>query len=208
MADIVATVVAGIEFDALIEDSEEYSATTPNYPVDSGYSVTDNIAMDPIKLKLTLYVTATPVTFLSSHGSGRQRVESICDRLIAVFEKRELVNVTTPRKSYSNMAISSISIRTTAQAGYAREIPIEFTQVTVTSAKTVTVPEEYARSGTSMEASGNATTTTVGDTSTTASERQNGNTSQKSQSSSSAGSTMLYSLASGLGNKTGWYSLD
>lgn len=204
----VPTTVAGIEFDALIEQSEEHSASTPQYPIDSGYSVTDNVALDPTTLKLTLYVTATPVTWLSRHGIGTQRVENICSQLLGVFESKQLISVTTPRKSYSNMIIRSISIKDTVQAGYAKEIPIELQQVTVTSAKTVAVPAEYARAGGSMESAGAASTSTAGSTATTASDRQNGSANGSSVSSSQNGSTMLYNMANGLGNKTGWYSLD
>lgn len=208
MGGIVATTVAGIEFDALIEKQEDHSATAPQYPIDAGYSVTDNVALEPTSLKLTLYVTATPVTFLASHGSGFQRVQNICDQLLRVFESRSLIDVITPNKSYSNMVMRSISIRDSLQSGYAKEIPVEFQQVTVTSAKAVAIPAEYERAGGTMESAGTASTTTAnGTTSTTAADRQNGNASGNSVSSSQNGSTLLYDMANGLGNATGWYSM-
>lgn len=208
MREIQPTTVAGIEFDALIESSTEYNSTVPEYPVDAGYSVSDNIALDPVRLKLTLYVTATPVTWLSRHGIGDQRVENICNQLINLYEQRGLVNVTTPFKSYGNMVIKSMTIRDTAQAGYAREIPIEFTQVTVTSAKHTSVPEEYERAGNTMESSGAASTQNAGNTNTSAADRQNGTASGGSVSSSKNGNSMLYNMADAVGNRTGWYSLD
>lgn len=208
MKTIQPTTVAGIEFDALIEDSTDYTATVPEYPIDAGYSVSDNVALEPVRFKATLYVSATPVTWLRRHGSGMQRVENICNQLINIYERKELVSVTTPFRSYSNMIIKSLSIRNTAQSGYAREIPVEFTQVTVTSAKAASVPAEYERAGSTMESAGAASTQTAGSTSTTAADRQNGNATGGSVSSSQNGSSMLYNMTDAIGTKTGWYSLE
>lgn len=202
------TSVAGIEFDALIERSEQHSANVPQYPIDAGFSVADNVSLEPTSLKLTLYITATPVTWLSRHGSGEQRVENICDQLLNIYETRMPISVTTPYKAYDNMIIKSITIRDTLQAGYAKEIPIEFVQVTVTAAQTVTVPPEYDRGGSTMESAGNASTNQAPSTGTTAADRQNGTASSDTVSSSQNGSTILYDMANGLGNKTGWYSLE
>ena len=202
------TTVAGIEFDALIERTEEHTAAVPQYPIDAGYSITDNVALEPARLKLTLYVTATPVTWRSRHGSGEQRIENICSQLLNLYESRSLVSVVTPYKAYNNMIIKSISIRDTVQSGYAREIPVEFTQVNVTSAKTTAIPAEYARAGNTMESAGTASTTVAQETTpTSAADRQNGSASSTTTSSAQAGSSMLYNMANGIGNATGWYSL-
>ena len=54
--------VAGIEFDALIDEQKTMSATVPAYPVEEGFPVSDTIILDPLSLQMTLYVTNTPVT--------------------------------------------------------------------------------------------------------------------------------------------------
>ena len=201
------TVVGGIEFDALIERTEDHTADVNQYPIDAGYSVTDNVALEPMKLKMTLYVTATPVTWLSRHGVGEQRVENICSQLLSLYESRSLISVTTPYKSYSNMVIRSISIRDTPQSGYAREIPIELTQVTITSARSVAVPPEYARSGSTMESAG-AASTSQGSSSTSGSSSSGGRSGSSGSSGSGSSGSLLFEMAEGIGNSTGWYSLD
>ena len=72
----------GIEFDAILDNSETYSASVPEYPIDAGYSVSDNVALNAFQISMTLYVTATPVTWLSRHGAGESRVRIICDVLV------------------------------------------------------------------------------------------------------------------------------
>ena len=40
--------VAGIEFAALLNETQTYSADIPSYPVETGFSVSDNIALQPM----------------------------------------------------------------------------------------------------------------------------------------------------------------
>ena len=73
--------IAGIEFDALIEETKTLSATVPVYPVENGFPVSDTIILDPLRIQMTLYVTNTPVTWLYRHGSSKERVRRICEAL-------------------------------------------------------------------------------------------------------------------------------
>ena len=134
--------VAGIEFDAILDIKETHSSTVPQYPIDEGYSVQDNVALDPMSLTMTLYVTATPVTWLSRHGSGEGRVRQIWNQLFGMYSQKMPITVITPDASYSNMIIKGITYKKSSETGYAAEIPIEFSQVTVTSARTAAVPAE------------------------------------------------------------------
>lgn len=206
------TTVAGIEFDALIDRSEEHTASVPQYPVDAGYSISDNVALEPMQLRLTLYVTATPVTWMHRHGSGEQRVENICRQLLSLYESRNLVSVVTPYEAYDNMVIRSLSIKDTVEQGYAREIPVEFVQVTVTNARSVAVPSSYARSGSTMENTGKASSQTASDTAPgSAANRQNGvgigsEKNSNSENAAQKGNSLLYDLADGIGKNTGWFN--
>lgn len=148
--------VAGIEFDALIESTETYSSSVPTYPVDEGYSVSDNMALDSTELSMTLYVTATPVTWRDTHGSGEARLQLICDDLISLYESREMFDVVTPDRVFDNMVISSLEITRNPDSGMAIEIPITFTQVTVTAAAVTLIPSSYGRSGQTMQTTGSA----------------------------------------------------
>ena len=62
--------VAGIEFDALIDEQKTLSATIPVYPVEEGFPVSDTIILEPISISMTLYVTNTPVTWLALPTAG------------------------------------------------------------------------------------------------------------------------------------------
>ncbi|MCM1180006.1 MAG: hypothetical protein NC347_07100 [Clostridium sp.] len=199
--------VAGIEFDAVLDIKESHSSTVPQYPIDEGYSVQDNVALDPMSLVMTLYVTATPVTWLSRHGSGEGRVRQIWNQLFGMYSQKTPITVITPDASYSNMIIKGITYKKSSETGYAAEIPIEFSQVTVTSARTAAVPAEYARAGMSQQLAGSAATSTATSSGSTAGTGSGGGSSNGGSAAKQSGS-LLYQMAEGVGNSTGWYSLN
>ncbi len=188
MEPIQPVSVAGIEFDALIDSEESHEATVPEYPVENGYSVSDNIAISALELSMTLYLTATPVTWLSRHGSGEDRLQSIPNQLLAIYREREPITVVTQDKTYTNMAIKSISISRSADAGVAIEIPVTFQQVDVTSSEKVDIPANLPHSGTTKTNTGTAST---------------GSAAQSSSSESSSGSSSSSSGSSGGSSSSG-----
>ena len=66
--------VNGIEFDALISESRSLTSEVPEYAVESGFSVSDNISIKPMVVEITANLTNTPVTWLDSHGIGSHRL--------------------------------------------------------------------------------------------------------------------------------------
>ena len=44
--------VAGIEFDALIDETKTLSATIPAYPVEDGFNVADHVSRKPLTLQM------------------------------------------------------------------------------------------------------------------------------------------------------------
>lgn len=87
--------VAGIEFDALIDEQKTLSATIPTYPVEEGFPVSDTIILEPLSIQMTLYVSNTPVTWLYRHGSSVDRVNKVCDRIESLWLDKKLVKVVT-----------------------------------------------------------------------------------------------------------------
>ena len=84
----------GIEFDALIDETKNLSATIPTYPVEKGFPVSDTIILEPISVQMTLYISNTPVTWLYRHGSSTDRVNKICDLLEQKWLKKQLAKIT------------------------------------------------------------------------------------------------------------------
>lgn len=193
--------VNGIEFDALIDQTDTLEATVPEYTVEDGFVVSDAIILNPEKLDMTLYITDTPVTWYSRHGSGQDRVESIMKQLQELYYTAEPTTVVTSAKSYTNMAIESLSISKSVEIGYAREVSISFKKIRVTSAKTTTIPDSYGKSGTTQASAGTASTSSGSSGGSSGSGSGGGSSGSGSSSGSSGGSksSILYSAANSIG---------
>lgn len=192
--------VAGIEFDALIDEEKTMTATIPSYPVEEGFSVSDTIILDPISLSMTLYVTNTPVTWLKRHGNSVDRVNKICEQIENLWLEAKLVKVVTPDAIYKNMGISSISIRKSKEIGYAREVSLQMQKIRITKRKTVNIPSYVLKSGETMTNAGTASTSNTSSKSSTSSIASTvGSSTSNSNSSAKKSQSLLYGAATGLG---------
>jgi len=206
----------GIEFDALIDETKNLSATIPAYPVEKGFPVSDTIILDPISIQMTLYVSNTPVTWLYRHGTSADRVNKICDLLEQKWLEKQLAKIVTTDAIYKNMGITSISIKKSHDIGYAREISISATKVQITKRKKVKIPSYVLKSGKTKAHAGTASTSTSSSKSSTGSGNGGSGGGSSSGGSGSGGSggsgsggggnsganknqSILYGAASGLG---------
>lgn len=136
--------INGIEFDALISESKTYNSDVPEYAVEAGYSVSDNISIKPMEIEITGYLTNTPVTWLN-HGTGR--VEMIVGQLEQLYFSRSLVTVVTSTDTYTDMAIKSLSVPKDMENNTSREIRIGLKKVTKVSSQVTSIPASYLRGG-------------------------------------------------------------
>lgn len=136
--------INGIEFDALISEDKAYNSDVPDYAVEDGYSISDNISIKPIEIEITVYLTNTPVTWLN-HGTGR--VETIVTQLEQLYFSRQLVTVTTSTDTYTDMAIKSMTVPKDMENKTSREIRIGLKKVTKVSSQTTSIPASYLRGG-------------------------------------------------------------
>nr|DAI16848.1 MAG TPA: hypothetical protein [Caudoviricetes sp.] len=152
--------IEGITFDAMLDEQKNLKATIPTYPVEEGFPVSDTIILDPIGISMTLYVSNTPVTFLYRHSNSMDRVKKICDQIENLWLSRKLVKIVTSDTIYTDMGLTSISIKKSKDLGYAREISITASKIRVTSRKTASIPDYILKSGETMANAGKANSAT------------------------------------------------
>lgn len=183
--------VNGITFDALISSEHGLEASVPEYPVETGFVVSDAVILGSEKLNLVLFVTDTPVTWRNQAGMGH--AEMVCQQVESLYYTAEPVTVVTSDRVYTSMAITSIGISKSTEIGYAREIQASFQKIRVTAARTTTIPDSYGKSGATAKAAGTANTS---------SGNSGGSGSSGSGSKSGGGgskSSILYGAAKSMG---------
>lgn len=196
----------GVEFDALIDESKTLSATIPAYPVEDGFPVSDTIILDPVSIKMTLYISNTPVTWLYRHGTSTDRVNKICDLLEQKWLSKQLAKIVTTDAIYKDMGITSIAIKKSKEIGYAMEVSLSAQKVLITKRKTVSIPSYILKSGETKANAGTASTSQTSGKSSTGSGSSgssggggSSNSGGKSGSSAKKSQSILYGAASGLG---------
>lgn len=182
--------VNGIEFDALINESRAYTSEVPEYAVEAGYSVSDNISIKPMTLEITGYLTNTPVTW-ENHGTGR--VTSIVAQLENLYHTRQLVTVVTSTDIYSSMAIVSLTVPKDETNKTSREIRMSLKKVAVVSSQTTTIPAAYIRGGDTGATAGTAGIGNNGGTGGASGASSSTNDSGQTESENKA--SILYNLA-------------
>ena len=195
--------INGLEFDALIDESRTLEATVPEYSVESGFSVSDSVILNPEKLSMTLFVTNTPVTWYRRHGASPTRVDNVVKQLEELYFAKEPVTIVTSDATYTSMAIESITLSKSLEIGYARQIPISFKKIRVTTAKTTTIPDSYGKSGATAASAGTASTSTGSSGGGSGSGSGSGGGSSgaggSSGSNGNSKSSILYNAASSIG---------
>lgn len=178
--------INGIEFDALLNESRSYNSDVPEYAVESGYEVSDNISIKPMEIEFTGYLTNTPVTW-ENHGTGR--VESVVALLENLFFSKQLVTLATRTDTYTNMAITFLKVPKDAENMTSREIQMRLKKVTVVSSQVTTIPSSYIRGG---DTGVNAGTSGTGSRGSGAAQASGSGASGSSESESKA--SILYNL--------------
>jgi len=187
--------LADIQFDVLLKQDDSYEAEIPDYPVESGISVNDNVTVKPFYISAELYLSNTPITWNTRLGNSGNRVRTVERRLKAAFLTKEPLIYSTTDQTYNNMCIEALTISKSEETGYARKIVVTLKQVTVTATKTGTIPDSYVRGGSTAASAGTASTTPA----TSAGVVNNGSTKNAAKETSEKKSSMIYKAAKSSG---------
>ena len=172
--------INGIEFDALIEEENTYNADIPEYAVDAGYKVSDNISVSAEVLKIKIVASDTPVTWRTRHGINTATSRE--QRLRELFFSKAVCTISTSRRTYVHMAMESISFPRSLDSGTSPEISISFKGIRTTSVAITTYPGTYGKAGATMASAGAANVT---------------KSSEETSSSKTGNSTIIWSIYSG-----------
>ena len=147
----------GIYFDAIITRETSYEADVPEYPIETGFYVTDAILRKPITLNVTAFISNSPVTWKNLRS--KNRLSKTLKKLENLYFSGELVTFTTSKRVYTSMAMTSLTVPETEEMANAVEVSFTLKQVRTTKSKTKTIPASYGLGGTTAESGGTANTT-------------------------------------------------
>lgn len=190
--------VAGIEFPAMLDETQTFTSDIPEYPVETGFVISDNITLQPMELPLTLLLSDTPLTW-----RGRVRSMSEAESMLKeLYFSKTPFTVVTPSGTFESMGIASMQIKRSSENGYNKEVSLSLKQINVTATKTASIPDSYGKSGATGANAGTASTS-AGSTSTGGGSSGGGSGGSGSSGGSSSGKqssgSILYNVASSAG---------
>lgn len=135
------------------------------------------------------------IAAVSRHGSSPIRVATVEKQLKELYFAKAPVTVVTTDDVFTDMVITSLTLKKSLETGYDREIPITLKKIQVTKAKTAAIPDSYLRGGASGASAGTASTTAG----SSGSGSSGGSSGSQSDSNGNRKSSILYGAANSLG---------
>ena len=159
-----------MDFDAVIRDTHESSATVTEHPVEEGANISDHIRKDLDRLTLEIVVSNTPIRVpktLLSGISGRvqavditdpnsgvvlatanllkfdgelDRVRTVYEEVLRLMNSGTLLSVFTSLRDYENMVIRRAAPVRVAASGNALVMTIDLTEISIAESEIVDAP--------------------------------------------------------------------
>lgn len=160
------TDVIGLELDAVMLESPDYTATPTRSPIESGADVTDHVNLSPEKLTIEGIVTNSPVgIFQSLRGLVSQNAsQDAFNFIMKLYEDRLPFSFVGGLKVYKDMIITSFNPPRTPQTGQALEFRMTMEQIRFVESsiiKTTKFKEDVKHSAGAKQSLGGQTTETA-----------------------------------------------
>lgn len=128
--------VAGITFQATVREVATDRLETTLHPVERGASTTDHAFNMPAELTIEAWSSNS-----SDEGGGDPNfVTNLYQQLLALKQGANLFQVTTGKRIYDTMLMTSLTQTTDAKSEYALGVTMSFREIFIVDTVTTTVP--------------------------------------------------------------------
>jgi len=128
--------IGSLELDAILEEQHSFSSEVSQYPIETGESISDHIALNPESVMMRGFITNTPVDFinaLTDLAFGADLVQTAFDKLIEIWKSKEVVTVVSGLKVYDNVVLRKLSIPRDRTTGQSLRFKAEFVEMITTN---------------------------------------------------------------------------
>lgn len=141
----VPSYIGDMAIDVVVDHTTNLDSDTTDNPVETGWTVSDHVIRDPLKLALTAVITPTPVTYFNAFGGANlDRMSEAAAYLMQLYKDGEPVTITLPDAIYDNMLMTRCPLVRNVQNGFCYQLALEFKHITFVEQKTEEIPEANA----------------------------------------------------------------
>ena len=138
--------IGGFHADVTIEERHEDVLTVTSHPVETGSTISDHAYRQPAKVTIrcgwsnaSIYAIVGTVTSLLSGSFDTNYVRGVYNNFLTLQQSRQLFDVLTGKRNYTNMLITRLSIVTDATSENALMMTCECQEIILATTQTVTV---------------------------------------------------------------------
>lgn len=141
----VPSQIGDLAIDVVIDHNASFDSETTDNPVETGWTVSDHVIREPLRLSMTAIITPTPVTYFNAFGGANlDRMSEAAAYLMQLWKQGEPVTVTLPDAIYDNMLMTRCPLARNVQNGFCYQLALEFKHITFVEQKTEEIPEDTA----------------------------------------------------------------
>jgi len=123
--------IGNLIIDAFISETHSRSNTISVYPVENGSDISDHVQEQP----KSLFITG----IISPVGDGSNVISSFLE-LEKIMKSKEVLNVVSGLKVYTNMIITSLVLPRTAQNGASLNFSATMEEIRIVSSQAIAIP--------------------------------------------------------------------
>lgn len=131
-----------VEFDGIATINESLDTDATEHPIERGVDVLDTAVRQPLEVRFTAYVTATPLDVDANTPRDRDRIA--WDALRSLWLAGSPVTFSTAGDTWENMRVVHVGRDRTPQSGaHMLTVSVELRQIFVATVETVEVPVQF-----------------------------------------------------------------
>lgn len=141
----VPSQIGELAIDVVVDHTTNLDSETTDNPVETGWTVSDHVIREPLRLSLTAIITPTPVTYFSQFGGANiDRMSEAAAYLMRLYELGEPITITLPDAIYENMLMVRCPLVRNVENGFCYNLALEFKHIIFVEQKTEEIPEANA----------------------------------------------------------------
>jgi hypothetical protein len=130
--------IGDLSMDLIVSEEEQLNGRATSNPVEEGYDVSDSIEVDPLVLKLSGFITNSPVKDVE--GNLATRYQDSIQTLKEIRLQAVPITIVATQNVYENMAIEQLNIPRNAALGESVEFSLTLKQITIVRSQTAVIP--------------------------------------------------------------------
>jgi hypothetical protein len=141
----VPSTIGELSIDVVIDHTANLESETTDNPVETGWTVSDHVIREPLKLAMTAIITPTPISYFNTFGGANlDRMSEAAAYLMQLWKQGEPITITLPDAIYDNMLMTRCPLARNVENGFCYRLALEFKHITFVDQKTEEIPEANA----------------------------------------------------------------